>query len=141
MRKLLILCLLLLSAGVGAQNIMGRWKTIDDETNQPKSIVEIFERSGKVYGRVVKLFRKPNENQDPVCDECDDEDIRYKKRIIGMEILTNMIQDEDEYTGGEILDPNNGKVYRCKIWIEGKDLKLRGYLGPFYRTQTWLKAD
>jgi uncharacterized protein (DUF2147 family) len=141
MRKLLILCLLLLSVGVGAQNIMGRWKTIDDETNQPKSIVEIFERSGKVYGRVVKLFRKPNENQDPVCDECDDEDIRYKKRIIGMEILTNMIQDEDEYTGGEILDPNNGKVYRCKIWIEGKDLKLRGYLGPFYRTQTWLKAD
>jgi uncharacterized protein (DUF2147 family) len=141
MRKLLILCLLLLSAGVGAQNIMGRWKTIDDETNQPKSIVEIFERSGKVYGRVVKLFRKPNENQDPVCDECDDEDIRYKKRIIGMEILTNMIQDEDEYTGGEILDPNNGKVYRCKIWIEGKDLKLRGYLGPFYRTQTWLKTD
>jgi uncharacterized protein (DUF2147 family) len=123
------------------QSVLGKWKTIDDETNKPKSIVEIFERGGKVHGRIVKLFRDPNEDQDPVCDECDEEDPRYKKKVMGMEILKDMVRDEDEYSGGEILDPNNGKVYRCKIWMEGRDLKLRGYLGPFYRTQTWLRAD
>jgi uncharacterized protein (DUF2147 family) len=51
-----------------------------------------------------------------------------------------MVKDEDEYADGEILDPNNGKIYRCKLWLEGKDLKLRGYLGPFYRTQTWVRV-
>ena len=124
-----------------SQSVLGKWKTIDDETGEPKSIVEIFERGGKVHGRIVKLFRKPNEDPDPVCDECDEEDPRFKKKVMGMEILKNMIKDDDEYSGGEILDPNNGKIYRCKIWLEGKELKLRGYLGPFYRTQTWVKPD
>jgi len=123
-----------------SQTVIGKWKTIDDETGEAKSVVEIFERGGKVYGRIIKLFRKPDEDQNPVCDECDEEDPRYKKKIIGMEIMKDMVKDEDEYSGGEILDPNNGKVYRCKIWLEGGDLKLRGYLGPFFRTQTWLKV-
>lgn len=114
-------------------------KSIDDETNEPKSIVEIYERNGKVYGRIVKLFRKPNEDQDPICTECEEDDPRYKRKVIGMEILKDMVKDDDEYSGGKILDPNNGKIYRCKIWMEGKDLKLRGYIGPFYRTQTWIK--
>jgi len=124
-----------------SQTVFGKWKTIDDETGDFKSIVEIFERSGKVYGRIVKLYRKPNEDPDPICDECDEEDPRYKKKVMGMEILKDMIKDDDEYSGGEILDPNNGKIYRCKIWLEGKDLKLRGYIGPFFRTQTWIKAE
>lgn len=123
------------------QDVKGKWKTIDDETNEPKSIVELFERDGKVYGRIVKLFRKPGEDQDPVCDECDKDDPRYNKKIIGMEILQSMTPRDGEYEGGEILDPNNGKVYKCRIWTEGNDLKVRGYWGPFYRTQTWLKAQ
>ena len=139
MKRIFILFIMLISISVNAQTVLGKWKTIDDETGEAKSIVEIFERGGKVYGRIVKLFRKPNENQDPVCDDCDANDPRYKKKIIGMEIMKDMVKDDDEYSGGEILDPNNGKVYRCKIWIEGKDLKLRGYLGPFYRTQTWVR--
>lgn len=122
-----------------AQTIFGRWKTIDDETGEPRSIVEVFERNGKVYGKVVKLLLKPTEDQDPVCVECDEDDPRYKKKVLGMEIMKDLRKDDDEYSGGEILDPNNGKVYRCKIWLEGKDLKLRGYLGPFYRTQTWVR--
>ena len=141
MKKLILLVILFSTGVVGAQNIVGLWKTIDDETNKPKSIVEIYERNGKVYGKIIRLFRGPQEDQDPICDECDEEDPRYNKKIIGMEILNNMIKDDEEYSGGEILDPNNGRVYRCKIWLEGNDLKLRGYLGPFFRTQTWLKAD
>jgi uncharacterized protein (DUF2147 family) len=139
MKHFLIPIFCLIPIFSNAQTIFGKWKSIDDETGQPKSIVEIYERSGKVYGRITKLFRKPAEEQDPLCNECDAEDPRYKKKVIGMEILKDMVKDDDEYADGEILDPNNGKIYRCKIWLEGKDLKLRGYLGPFYRTQTWVR--
>jgi uncharacterized protein (DUF2147 family) len=141
MKPTLLFILLLSTINAWSQTVTGKWKTIDDETGEPKSIVEIFERGGKFYGRIVKLFRKPNEDQDPVCDECDESDARYKKKVNGMEILKGMARDGDEYSGGEILDPNNGKIYRCKIWLEGKDLKLRGYIGPFFRTQTWLRAE
>ncbi|MCE7864487.1 MAG: DUF2147 domain-containing protein [Bacteroidetes bacterium CHB5] len=121
-----------------AQTIAGKWKTIDDETGKPKSVVEIVERNGKFNGKIVRLFRGPSEDQDPICDKCPPDDDRYKKKIIGMEILRNLGKDDDEYSGGTILDPNNGKIYRCKVWLEGNNLKLRGYLGPFFRTQTWL---
>jgi len=138
--------LFLLSFGslvtVNAQDtITGKWKTIDDETNKPKSIVEIFEKEGKYYGKIVKLFTTSDEEQDPLCEECPPDDARYKKKIIGMEILKEMVKSGSEYSEGTILDPNNGKIYRCKIWREGKNLKLRGYWGPFYRTQTWLPGQ
>lgn len=138
---LFVLALIFVTLGARAQDVIGKWKTIDDETNEPKSIVEIFTRDGKVYGRITKLFRKPGEDQDPVCDECAKDDSRYKKKIIGMEILQDMVKSGIEYSEGHILDPNNGKIYRCKIWLEGNDLMVRGYWGPFYRTQTWLKAE
>jgi uncharacterized protein (DUF2147 family) len=120
------------------ESVLGKWKTIDDETQEPKSVVEIFERDRKVYGKIVKLFRKPGEDPDPVCDNCNPEDARFKKKVIGMEILKDMKRSGDQYSDGNILDPNNGKVYTCKLWLEGNELKLRGYWGPFYRTQTWL---
>lgn len=123
-----------------SQSVLGKWKTIDDETNEPKSIVELFEKNGMVYGKVIKLFRKPGEDQDPVCNECDEEDSRFKKKIIGMEILKDMKKSGNEYSGGNILDPNNGKIYNCRLWLEGNDLKLRGYWGLLYRTQTWQRV-
>jgi uncharacterized protein (DUF2147 family) len=142
--KFLLILLLSLGAlvNINAQDsITGKWKTIDDETNKPKSIVEIFEKEGKYYGKIVKLFRTADEEQDPLCEECPEEDARYKKKIIGMEILKEMMKSGSEYSEGTILDPNNGKIYRCKIWREGNNLKLRGYVGPFYRTQTWLPGQ
>lgn len=123
------------------QGIVGKWKTIDDETNEPKSIVEIVEKNGKYYGKIIKLFRAPGEDPDPICEECDSEDDRYRKKIIGMEILKDMMKSGTEYSEGNILDPNNGKIYSCKIWLEGNNLKLRGYWGPFFRTQTWLPGQ
>ncbi|MBK8292582.1 MAG: DUF2147 domain-containing protein [Flammeovirgaceae bacterium] len=138
---LIILVLVLAVSNSVAQNsIIGKWKTIDDETNKPKSIVEIFERNGRYYGKVTNLFRTPEEEQDPVCEECSTSDDRYKKKIIGMEILKDMIRSGGDYTEGNILDPQNGKIYSCKIWMEGNNLKLRGYWGLFFRTQTWLPA-
>lgn len=139
---LIILVLILaVSSSVAQNSIIGKWKTIDDETNKPKSIVEIFERNGRYYGKVTNLFRTPDEEQDPVCEECSTNDDRYKKKIIGMEILKDMIRSGSDYTEGNILDPQNGKIYSCKIWLEGNNLKLRGYWGPFFRTQTWLPAQ
>ena len=123
------------------QSVLGKWKTIDDNSGDPRSIVEISDVNGKLYGKIIKLFPKPTEDPDPVCDKCDPADQRFNRKVIGMEIIRNLASDGNEYSGGDILDPENGKVYRSKIWVEGKDLKVRGYWGPFYRTQTWLRAD
>lgn len=86
------------------------------------------------------MFREPHEEQDPICEECDAEDSRFQQKITGMEILKNAVFEDDEYVDGEILDPENGKIYNCKLWIEDGKLKLRGYIGFFYRTQTWHKV-
>jgi uncharacterized protein (DUF2147 family) len=135
----LLIPLLLSCFLVHGQSIVGKWKTIDDNSGEERSVVELYEKDGKVYGRIVKLFRKPGEDPDPLCDECDADDSRYKKKVIGMEIITNMNRSGNEYDNGQILDPETGKVYRCKLWLEDNNLKVRGYWGPFYRTQTWKK--
>lgn len=141
MKKIIVLPFLIITSLAFSQSVIGKWKTIDDNTGEPRSIVDVFERGGKVYGKIAKLFRKPGEDIDPLCDDCESDDPRYMKKIIGMEIIDGLIKNHDEYGDGSILDPENGKVYRCKIWVEDKQLKVRGYLGPFYRTQSWLKAE
>ena len=141
MRTYLSLVFILIGNLTYAQGVLGKWKTVDDNSGEPRSIVEITETDGKVYGKIIKLFPQPKEDPDPICEKCEASDPRFKKKIIGMEIIRGMKQDGAEYAGGDILDPENGKIYRSKIWIEGKDLKVRGYWGPFFRTQTWLRAD
>lgn len=139
MKKILLVLTLLATVSVNGQTIVGQWKTIDDETGKPRSIVEIFERDGKYFGKIQRLFREPGEEQDPVCDECDD--YRKGKKIIGMEIITDMKfnKKDNEYHKGEIIDPENGNIYDCKLWVDGEgNLNVRGYLLFFYRTQTWL---
>ena len=122
-------------------SIVGKWKTIDDETKEPKSIVEIYEQNGKYFGQIKELFRKPGEDPDPVCDDCADDDPRKDQPIKGMVIIKDMVQDGDEYEGGTILDAGNGKVYDCKLWVEDGNLMVRGYIAFFFRTQTWLKVE
>lgn len=142
MKRFVFTCSVLLFIGISlhAQSVVGKWKTIDDETNQPKSIVEIFERDGKIFGRVESLFREPNEEQDPYCDVCKGD--KKDQRIITMEIVEDMVIDGDEYSGGTITDPKTGKVYDCKLWLEGEDvLKVRGYLYFLFRTQTWYRSN
>ncbi len=120
--------------------LIGKWKTIDDETHEPKSIVEIYMKDGKFYGRVDSLFRKPGEDPNPVCDKCPDDDPRKNQPIKGMVIIKDMVKKGNEYTGGTILDPKKGKIYRCKLWLEDGKLKVRGYLLFLYRTQTWYRV-
>ena len=123
----------------GQTSVLGAWTTVDEETGEEKSIIEIFERNDKVYGKIVRIFTQ--EDPDPICDQCPSDDPRFGKKIIGMEIIKDMVKDGEEYAQGTILDPQDGKIYRCRIWTEGADLKVRGYWGPFYRTQTWKKVD
>jgi uncharacterized protein (DUF2147 family) len=139
MRLVSAIFLFLPLAGLG-QSISGKWKTIDDSSGKEKSIVEIFEKEGKFYGRVVRIFVEKDEDPDPVCDKCPEDDARYKKKIIGMEIIRGLSKSGDRFEDGDILDPEVGKIYKCRLWLEGKDLKVRGFWGPFYRTQTWKRV-
>ena len=123
--------------------VVGRWTTIDDETGKPKSVVRIFQKDGKVYGQIEKLFRAPEEDQNPLCVECRGE--LKDKPIIGMTILRDLEQDDDEWTDGTVLDPANGKTYDVTISVQegGRKLKVRGYLGISLlgRTPYWVRAD
>ena len=122
---------------------VGVWKTIDDQTGKPKSLVRISETNGEYRGRIEKLFREPNEEQNPRCDKC--EGALKDQPILGLTIITGMKKDGDEYNGGKILDPGNGKIYNSKMSLAegGKKLNVRGYIGmPILgRTQTWVRAE
>ena len=122
------------------ETILGRWKTIDDESGREKSIVTIYKENGKFYGRVDTLFRLPDEDPNPKCTKCPDDDPRKDQYIKGMIVLKDMVQDGDEWVDGTILDPKKGKIYDCKLWLEDGKLKVRGYLFFLYRTQTWYRV-
>lgn len=139
MKKLLLTFVLSLFGVLSFAQIEGKWKTIDDETKQAKSIVEIFKKSdGKYYGKVSQLLIKP---ADPNCTGCKDD--RKGKPILGMEIIRGLKKDGDEFTGGTITDPKSGKTYKCTITKSGDKLNVRGYMGVsvFGRTQTWDKVN
>ena len=136
MKYLLLVTAFIFSQTIVSQTVTGKWKTIDDETGNAKSIVEIYEKNGKLYGKVIELINPKQKN--PVCDLCEDD--RKDQPVEGMEIIRGMVKDGDEYDDGTICDPANGKIYDCKLWIDEDDsnkLKVRGYLYFFYRTQTW----
>ncbi len=122
---------------------VGLWKTIDDKSGKPRSLVRISESNGVLSGKIEKLFKEPGEDTNPKCDKCEDE--RKDQPIIGMTFLKGLKKEGSEYTGGEILDPNNGKIYRSKLTLieDGKKLNVRGYVGApmFGRTQVWVRAE
>jgi uncharacterized protein (DUF2147 family) len=119
---------------------VGRWTTIDDNTHKPSSVVRIWEEGGKLQGSVERLI---DEDPAKLCTKCDGD--RKDKPIVGMLILWDMARDGDEWSGGRILDPDNGSTYKCSMELAegGAKLKVRGYIGfsLLGRTQTWLKAD
>jgi uncharacterized protein (DUF2147 family) len=121
------------------EKYLGLWKTIDDDTKEPKSIVQIYLENNKLSGKVVKVFPKKDQPKDPLCIKCKGD--LHNAKIIGMQILKNMEFVKGVWKNGEILDPDNGKYYDCKIWIENGKLKVRGYIGFFFRTQEWLRVE
>lgn len=137
MKKLLwpaLVCALLLGFQpvLAEESPVGVWKTIDDDGKTAKSHVRIYERDGELCGEIVRLLREP---YDRVCEECPG-DLKGKP-MVGLRIISALKKDGSKYTGGTIMDPENGKTYDCKIWREGDVLKVRGYVAFFYRTQEW----
>ena len=140
MKKLLIIITFLCSGVITSQDVIGKWKTIDDNTGDEKSIVEIYKENGKVYGKVVEILVEGR--QEATCRNCegDDED----KPIQGLVIIKGLEKDGDEYNSGKILDPESGKMYKCYIELEEEDkLKVRGYIGfsLLGRTQYWYRSE
>ncbi|MBL7810013.1 MAG: DUF2147 domain-containing protein [Saprospiraceae bacterium] len=133
-----VLLFFCLAGIIQAQSITGTWKTIDDETNEPKSHLQLFTGDGKMYGKVVKLLKSA---PDKLCDKCPGE--RKNQPLMGMIVVVDMKEKEGHYQGGSILDPEKGKWYNCKMWLKEGDpnvLVVRGYIGPFYRTQYWYRV-
>jgi uncharacterized protein (DUF2147 family) len=122
---------------------VGLWKTIDDNSGQPKGLVRIREINGQFDGRIEKIFPKPGDDPAPKCDKCDG--ARRNQPVLGMTILWGLTKQGEDYQGGEILDPENGKIYRAKMKLAdgGKKLEVRGFIGVslFGRSQIWLREE
>ncbi len=123
------------SAALTADTPVGIWKTMDDETGQPKSHVELYLRNGKLHGKIVRLLQKP---ADTLCEKCKGD--KKNKPVLGMVIVENLAQEDGVWKGGNILDPESGNTYACSIWLENGNLRVRGkHWTGLYRTQTWYR--
>ncbi|SIT36446.1 putative signal peptide protein [Paraburkholderia piptadeniae] len=126
-----------------ADSPVGTWQTIDDHTGQPKALVQITQdANGTLSGKVIKGLN-PNDQPDRRCTSCTD--ARKDQPILGMTIINDMKKDGDNWDGGQILDPENGKLYKCKMHVEdgGQKLVVRGYIGVSLlgRSQTWVRQN
>ncbi|MBX9631483.1 MAG: DUF2147 domain-containing protein [Burkholderiales bacterium] len=140
----LTLLFALTAAAADPASPAGLWKTVDDKTKLPRSLVRISEVNGVYEGRIEQLLnRQPDDDPQGICRACPGD--RKDKPLVGMTILSGLKKDGDIYTGGEILDPKNGKSYRCKMEVieGGKKLNVRGFIGVSLigRTQTWLREE
>lgn len=136
LKLILLLSLMLTAFSLNAQTVIGKWKTFDDETKEAKSIVEIYESNGKIYGKIIQILNLAK--KDMKCTSCTGAD--KNKPVLGLIILKGLSKSGDDYSGGKILDPSNGKEYKCNVSLDGKDkLKVRGYIGfsALGRTQVW----
>jgi uncharacterized protein (DUF2147 family) len=129
-------------AALAQMTPVGAWQTVDDKTGEVKSQIRIAETGGALSGRIEKILRK-DAKPDALCDECVDD--RKGKPMVGLELIRGgkKAEGKDVWEGGKILDPENGKEYRASYTpIDGgKKLEVRGYLGPFWRTQTWNRVQ
>jgi uncharacterized protein (DUF2147 family) len=144
MKRISLILMLALVLGTtlparAADSPVGRWNTIDEKTGQARSHVEIYEQGGKYFGKITSI-PQPNDSQGnpKTCDKCTGAD--KDKPIVGLMILRDLVPQGDRYKDGTVLDPDDGKIYKAEIWVADGKLKVRGYMGMFYRTQTWLKA-
>jgi uncharacterized protein (DUF2147 family) len=125
-----------------AQSCTGLWITIDDATGYKKSIVELYKKEGVLYGKVVYIYKRGKDGPNSKCTECSGK--LYNQPILGMLIAKQLKWNGSEWEGGTILDPDNGKTYTCSMWLNESNhdkLNVRGYIGPFYRTQEWIRTD
>jgi uncharacterized protein (DUF2147 family) len=140
MQKLyLTLIILIITNTINSQSIFGKWYSTNEETGEIDSVIEVYKKQEKAFAKIIEI--KNNERRNAVCDLCKDKN--KNKPILGLNILNGLERDGEEWSGGTILDPRNGNVYKCYIQLVQKDkLKIRGYLGLalFGKTAYWQRA-
>ena len=140
MQKLyLTLILLIITNTINSQSIFGKWYSTNEETGEIDSVIEVYKKQEKAFANIIEI--KNSERRNAVCDLCKDKN--KNKPILGLNILNGLERDGEEWSGGTILDPRNGNVYKCYIELVQKDkLKIRGYLGLalFGKTAYWQRA-
>jgi uncharacterized protein (DUF2147 family) len=148
MPSTLLVCLFVSALLCAAQtssvpNPTGRWKTVDDATGKVTSIVLIWEKNHRLYGRIDTLINQDPRDPDPNCTRC--EGAMKNRPLVGLRILWDLQKSGDRWTRGTILDPGNGKIYNCSIFVEddGKRLKVRGFIGlpVLGRTEFWRRDE
>ena len=136
----LLFTILVTIATYSQKTIIGKWKTIDDSTKEAKSIVEIYKLNNEYFGKITTILNEAD--KDKVCIKC--KGVDKNKPIEGLVIIKKLSKDYTMYVDGTVTDPENGKTYTCKIWLDenNKDvLNVRGYIGFFYRTQKWKRVN
>jgi len=138
--SIVLTCLLGSGIVFAADSPVGMWKTVDDKSGKVKSEVQLYEQGGKLFGKITALTDPTDKQGKPrICSECKGAD--KDKPVVGLTIVKDLSLSKDRYKGGTILDPEDGKVYKAELWMEDGKLKVRGYLGVFYKTQTWVKGN
>src|SRR5262245_542129 len=129
-----------MAAPLAADSPAGRWDTVDENRGKVTTRVEVYEQGGKIFGKITGLTEPNNaEGKPKICTKCEGAD--KDRPILGLVIIKDLSPSDGHYKGGTILDPTDGKVYKAEIWVEDGKLKVRGYLGVFYKTRTWIKAS
>ena len=134
------LLILTLSLSINAQTIFGKWHSTNEDTGEVDSVIEVYKKDGKAYAKIVEI--KNPDRKNAVCDLCKGKN--KNQPILGLNILTGLEKDDDEWSGGKILDPRNGKIYKCYIKLEEPNkLKIRGYIGfaLIGKTAYWTRAE
>ncbi len=138
-RYLFLFLLFFISFSVFSQSIFGKWKTIDGETGEEKSIVEIYEENGKVFGKVVEILNP--KDRDALCNKCEGDE--YNVPVMGLVLIKHMQKVGKYFKGGTIFDPERGKIFKCRLAIDKDNpniLQVRGYISFFYASQYWLRV-
>jgi uncharacterized protein (DUF2147 family) len=140
MKKILFTALFVVASfSVQSQTIFGKWYSTNETTGEVDSVIEVYEKNGKAFAKIIDI--KDPKRKNAVCDLCSDQN--KNKPILGLNILTGLEKDGDEWSGGKILDPRNGKVYKCYIKLETENkLKIRGFIGfsLIGKTAYWTRA-
>ncbi len=138
MKIILLNVLLFVSFGLMAQDIVGDWNNIDEDTGEINSVINVYKVGDEYFGKIIHIV-KPEE-RDKLCTKCKG-DLKNKP-ILGMHILNHLKKDGDRYSGGQIFDPKTGKEYRVEIWVDENNknkLNVRGYIAFFYDTREWVR--
>jgi len=123
---------------LAAQSPVGKWKTVDENSGKVTSDIDIYDQSGVLFGKIVALMDPNDKHGKPkICIACPGAD--KDKPVVGLVVLKDFKQSGDRYKG-TIMDPQDGKIYTAEIWVEDGNLKVRGYVGFFFQTRTWIKG-